>query len=346
MRNIFILTSVVLAACSSNSNIVNVRLAQTQKSGFPSDAAAEANFQGSHYIRGKWHLAAGNIALALDSFRKELRENPNSINARNGLAVAYDRLGRFDLSRRYYEEALALQPDNKIILSNLGYSLVIQGKKQEAETVLAAAEKSLPATPVDQVAAMPVDQVSTAPVEKTTAAPVETITAAPVDPIIRNNKIMASNLPEPPQQFSRVEFDSKIQKHPDQWLERTSPHTVQLITLATNATPRPWLTDVTREKKTPSVLVLNAARKQGIAARFKADISRQGWVNGGIGDSISRSAKSKLFYDPALHQDALKLAWSLSFLPVMQPKPGVKGLVLYIGRDAIGLDHRLHLRDA
>jgi Tfp pilus assembly protein PilF len=56
------------------------------------------------------HLALGNVALAIESFRKALREQHDSVDAMVGLAGSYYHMARFDLSRRYYESALAIAP--------------------------------------------------------------------------------------------------------------------------------------------------------------------------------------------------------------------------------------------
>ena len=48
-------------------------------------------------------FALGNVALALEGYRKALREDPASLDALTGLAACYDQMGRFDLSRRYHE---------------------------------------------------------------------------------------------------------------------------------------------------------------------------------------------------------------------------------------------------
>src|SRR5207253_5164795 len=38
----------------------------------------------------------------------------------------YDKLGRFDLSARYYAQARNIEPDSKIVAENMGYSRVLQ----------------------------------------------------------------------------------------------------------------------------------------------------------------------------------------------------------------------------
>ena len=82
-------------------------------------------------------MALGNVALALESYRKAIREDPNSAEAQAGMAVAYDKMGRFDLSRRYYEAALAIEPANTGLLATLAASLDMQGKRTEANNVRA-----------------------------------------------------------------------------------------------------------------------------------------------------------------------------------------------------------------
>ena len=54
-------------------------------------------------------LRSAMSALALEAYRKALREDPQSVGAMMGIATCYDRMGRFDLSRRHYEMALGGQ---------------------------------------------------------------------------------------------------------------------------------------------------------------------------------------------------------------------------------------------
>jgi hypothetical protein len=51
---------------------------------------------------------------------------PNDPRVLNGLGVAYDWLGRFDLSTRYYDLANAADPGSKIVALNRRYSLMLQ----------------------------------------------------------------------------------------------------------------------------------------------------------------------------------------------------------------------------
>lgn len=97
---------------------------------------------GDPYQHGRTLLASGDVTGAITAFRAALVETPQSLDALNGLAVAYDRLGRFDISRSYYDAALAIDPDSALVLNNLGYSLYLQGQYQAAIPLLQRATAS------------------------------------------------------------------------------------------------------------------------------------------------------------------------------------------------------------
>ena len=80
-------------------------------------------------------LALGNVGLAVEAYRKALRDRPDSIGAMVGLATCYDRMGRTDLSRRHYEMALAVDPANTDLYSLFAESLEAQGQRDEAARV-------------------------------------------------------------------------------------------------------------------------------------------------------------------------------------------------------------------
>lgn len=90
--------------------------------------------RGDAYAEAKRQLEAGNMALAIDGFRRAARQSPQSVDALNGLAVAYDNLGRFDLSRRFYELALAADPTSAKVRHNMEVSLRMQGLMEQAQT--------------------------------------------------------------------------------------------------------------------------------------------------------------------------------------------------------------------
>src|SRR5687768_13935319 len=91
---------------------------------------------------GRMQFRNGNFALAVDAFRRATRQPAQSVDAYNGLAASYDRLGRFDLARRYYEEALAIAPADPRVIHNYAVSLRLQGRDVEAQQLLASTTPS------------------------------------------------------------------------------------------------------------------------------------------------------------------------------------------------------------
>jgi hypothetical protein len=93
----------------------------------------------SPYDEGKRQLQFGNAGLAIDAFHAALREDPDSILALNGIAVAYDRLGRADVAQRFLDQALTVDPNSAVTLNNLAYLNLVQGHSAVA---LAYAERA------------------------------------------------------------------------------------------------------------------------------------------------------------------------------------------------------------
>lgn len=138
-------------------------------------------------------FALGNVALALESFRKASREDPSSTDALAGMAACYDRMARFDLSRRYYEMALAIAPGDTQLLAALAGSMEQQGAREEAAAVrqeialrIAAAQVAgapAPATEPVELASLPA--AAPAPAQAVAALPPTVVpTAAPARPAL------------------------------------------------------------------------------------------------------------------------------------------------------------------
>ena len=103
--------SIMVGGCAAHQNAApEYRLSSTA----PAPVAGSSMLQ-----RGRAQLDAGLDALAIESFRAEIRRNPESADAYNGLAVAYGRIGREDLAQRYFETALAKDPQNPKAQNNL-----------------------------------------------------------------------------------------------------------------------------------------------------------------------------------------------------------------------------------
>ncbi len=113
----------------------------------------------TNYQQGKVNFQAGRYGLAIERFRMAMAEQPESVEAVNGLAASYDQIGRFDLAERYYRRALAMDPNSAQTLNNLGYSLHLQGKHDLAVALFK-----------DAIRRAPEDEVVTANANRAVAA--------------------------------------------------------------------------------------------------------------------------------------------------------------------------------
>ena len=80
-----------------------------------------------------------DYARALDLLQAARARQPDDARVWNAFGVVYDKLGRFDLSPRYYAKAAALDPGSPIVANNQSYSRLMQGKAAPPSTALAQA---------------------------------------------------------------------------------------------------------------------------------------------------------------------------------------------------------------
>jgi tetratricopeptide (TPR) repeat protein len=260
----------------------------------------------------------GNVALALESYRKALREDSQSIDALVGRAACYDVFGRFDLSRRDYEAALALAPADTRLLGLFAASLVRQGHTEEAAAVQREiASRISPASPGQSVTvALPVAR----------PAPAETIAPATVE--------------LSPQTGLR--------------LERLSLGEVALVTTALTPIGAPQKTRVADSLSSlirsaavqPSslrpfaptqtalrpILILNAARSEGLAGRTRHYLAGRGLGPSLIGDAPRVIARSMIIAPRSERARAQRLARIFAITSLT--KPGTR-LTLVLGRDLV-----------
>jgi Flp pilus assembly protein TadD len=69
-----------------------------------------------------------DYAGALDFLQAARLRKGDDVRVLNAFGVVYDKLGRFDLSERYYRQARAIDPTSAIVAGNLAYSLELQGR--------------------------------------------------------------------------------------------------------------------------------------------------------------------------------------------------------------------------
>lgn len=301
-----------LGACASGSELTMRAQATPFASG-----EHPASFR---VAEARGHFALGNIALAAEGFRKAMREDPESVDALNGLAACYDRMGRFDLSRGYYERALALAPDDARLYANLATSLVLQGKKAEAAEVRAELTSRLGAAKVASVplqAATPVPEqpapaVSLAlPVAEPVAAQPEPVRIA-IGPRMERLNLSEVMLVTEPRRSVFAEVKSAVATLPEPIRKPAAPVAAAPV----------------------RVTLLNAARVSKLAANSRLALQRFGWRQVAIGNAPRVLAVSELSYPNSRKAEAERLARQLGITPRQRAGNGEK-LVLLLGRDAV-----------
>jgi tetratricopeptide (TPR) repeat protein len=96
---------------------------------------------------GKKQFRAANFGLAERHFRRAVELHPRDLEAWIGLAASYDRLRRFDLADRAYDQAAKIAGPSAELLNNWGYSYMLRGDYRRARETLLQAQATDPANP-------------------------------------------------------------------------------------------------------------------------------------------------------------------------------------------------------
>jgi len=242
-------------------------------------------------------LAMGNTGLALQQFRQALRAHPGSTDALSGIALCYDAMGRVDLSRRYYEEALALAPGDTALLRGYANALARHGAVAEAQAV------------IGEIALR-----TRAPAAQWVIEPAAAATAVAVPPASDPLAPVAVTETVGPPASPKVR------------LERVSLGEIALITSGA-----PVWKALPAATPVRSVRLLNAARREGLAARHREQLRGAGWRSVAIGDAPHTRKSSLILYPTSQGGEARRLADSLR-IAAMRPQVRADILVL-LGRD-------------
>lgn len=276
---------------------------------------------------GQAYLARADYGLAIEEFRKVLRDEPNSTAAIQGLAVSYERLQRYDLSDRYFQEALAQSPRDPQVYRAYAASLRAQGRMDDAATLSAdmdtmLAAGSLPGPVAETAMAAAGDGPSMAtPAEEHQA---ETLALPPIEV----PAAMAARTKQPAARGA--------------YLERVSLSEVKLVTLNTAPASRVSI-DIAALMAAPisslrPTRIMNAVGRPGIAGRFRGYLATRGWPNLEKGDAAVRLEKSRVIYPPANRAEALRLIQSLPFSAAAVPMRSADRILVLVGRNALASD--------
>ena len=96
---------------------------------------------------GKQSFRQENYGIAERYFRRAVEQHPRDAEAWLGLAASYDRLRRFDLADRAYDQLIRIAGPTPDILNNRGYSYMLRGDYKRARETLLAAQAKDPANP-------------------------------------------------------------------------------------------------------------------------------------------------------------------------------------------------------
>jgi hypothetical protein len=340
--------ALAVAGCASAPGRVQVRAIanSASKLGAGSERLAEARGQ----------LVLGNVGLAIEGFHAALREQPDSVEAMRGLAACYDSMGRTDLSRQYYEAALAVAPHNPVSLTAFATSLDAQGKSRQAievrsEALQASAQKTMPlvatvapapASPmVVALAAMPAPVPAAAPAPAPVRVPAAAPAPAPTVAIADVGQSVTIALP-PPRPAAQPIAHAIVQRDGPR-LQRLSFGEVALLTVGEPAW-RPTVAARTAQSTTvhwvalndsaarPNIRLLNAARSQGLAARTRQYLLARGWRKIEIGDAEEVRDSTLVMYPAGRQTTGRSLAAQFDVRAGMQQQGEV--IVVLLGRDA------------
>jgi Flp pilus assembly protein TadD len=139
-------TLVACASFTEEQTVADVRPVQSQ--------AAPITRLDGYYGSAVAAIERRDYARALVALQEARALNPSDVRVLNAFGVVYDKLGRFDLSARYYGQARALDANSPVVAANMAYSAVLSGGPAPADPRLAqaAAPMTAPAAAPTRVA--------------------------------------------------------------------------------------------------------------------------------------------------------------------------------------------------
>jgi Flp pilus assembly protein TadD len=348
--------SFAMVGCASASSNLRIRAL---------DPAATLHQSNDELAAAQGLLALGSVGLALEGFREAQRRQPADPRPLAGIAACYAAMGRYDLAEHNYQAALALAPEDGALLRSLAGVFELEGKGRlaaEARREAAAPVVSPPAaiqaaTPVSQLpqklaATVTVELPPARPAEQLAAADVKTVSvpidAAEARPAARVSSITVALPPARPATAAVAQMDLAAKallraESAAPQLVRLSPGEVALVTTGKPMWGTPQLVSRTRTSTTvrwvplqsasarPNVQILNAARRDGVAARARSILLDRGWRRIAIGDAPRLRDESIVLYPAGRSTLGKSLAAQFGFRPVLSYDTDV--LIVLLGRD-------------
>ena len=110
------------AACASSTSRVPLTRIEGPRQGTSAETTNDIAYQAAAKA-----IERREYGAALDLLQSARARSPRDVRVLNAFGVVYDKLGRFDLSARYYAQAAQIDPGSQILANNLAYSRTLQG---------------------------------------------------------------------------------------------------------------------------------------------------------------------------------------------------------------------------
>lgn len=296
----------------------------------------------AQYLSGKRHLAAGEQGLAIDDFRAVLANDPQSVAALNGLAIAYAGIGRNDMAAAYFKRALIADPYSAVTLNNTAHFDLAMGDHAGAAFYAsrAAIVEKIAAgnsTPDASLAALQTaTQQNIALANAKPDAPAKLAEAAPAKPA----ETPAEAAPPKAAPVTPVEViaDAAPAK-----LVEAKPVMIAEATPAKHPkpnVPEDVLANVPAPVEGhPVVRVSNGAGLQGLAESTARFLSKRGIAVNSVSNEPSFDhSHSVIYYNPGLRDYASAMSGSLPMHPqLIEARHGNGQVELILGADAADL---------
>ncbi len=156
-RHAMLLPVIALASCSFGPRL-ETSMPQIRSIPVLADLSAPDSL-----VRARTFLAAKQYGLAIELYKAASRDPALAAESLNGLAVAYDGIGRRDLAERYFQRALAARPGDARTKRNLAVFYSTSGQDGKRLDLLAESASGKGAF-VETQADRPLATIADAPV--------------------------------------------------------------------------------------------------------------------------------------------------------------------------------------
>jgi len=248
----------------------------------------------TYYDRAVTAIRDRHYALALDYLQAARVGKLDDVRILTAFGVIYDKLGRFDLSARYYTQAAQIDPKSTIVMADMAYSRKLQGlagpPAGSAELAEAAPMTVGTSGLFQPGTGIPHDQAMTRPVQlvKGAADDVSVATRTSAGEVVVVRQVTSSR-----------------------------PSAVKAVLL----TGHP-------------LLLVNASGQADPAQSIRAHLAGLGWtVSSRTDQAPNPQQMSAIFYQPPFIHAAQALARTISYPVHIVPDNEAMGLRLMLGRD-------------